>query len=414
MSPEELFTKVAPSVFVVSAIDPTGASIGFGSGVATGPNSIVTSKHVVTGAKLLLVKHRNGSWPGRITHMSPAFDLCQLEIEGLEASPVSVRESSSLVIGERVYAVGAPKGYELTISEGLVSGLRKQGAATTIQTTAPISHGSSGGGLFDCRAQLVGIITYFIRDGQSINFALPADLILDISQYPFREGTDKIEDTEQESPSLEDLASQRMKRDQYAEAIELLRKALELRPENDGSWASLGYCYKRVKLLEEAVEAYRKAVSLRPDSYFVWVSLADAYQSMDLNDQAIEACREAIRIKPDLNHAWIDLGRTYSKSGEHDRALEALREAIRLNPDFPFAWHSLGTAYVWKNQFDQALPAMQQAVRLDPDNAIYWLFLGAVYHNLKDEKNVRRVYERLRELDPRRAKEFHDTHMRNR
>jgi S1-C subfamily serine protease len=50
-------------------------------------------------------------------------------------------------IGERVYAIGAPEGLELTLSDGLVSGFRHRNGQRVIQNTAPISHGSSGGGL---------------------------------------------------------------------------------------------------------------------------------------------------------------------------------------------------------------------------------------------------------------------------
>jgi hypothetical protein len=79
--------------------------------------------------------------------------------------------------GQRVYAIGSPQGLELTISEGIVSALRKVEEGTVIQTTAPISPGSSGGGLFDLSGHLIGIMTFQHRYGQNLNFALPADWI---------------------------------------------------------------------------------------------------------------------------------------------------------------------------------------------------------------------------------------------
>jgi hypothetical protein len=82
-----------------------------------------------------------------------------------------------LRIGQRVYAIGAPQGLELTISEGIVSSLREVPGGSVIQTTAPISPGSSGGGLFDLSGRLVGIMTFQHRYGQNLNFALPADWI---------------------------------------------------------------------------------------------------------------------------------------------------------------------------------------------------------------------------------------------
>ena len=66
-------------------------------------------------------------------------------------------------MGEPVYAVGAPQGLELSLSEGIVSQLRG-GPPPLIQTTVAISEGSSGGGLFNAEAELVGITTFYLKD----------------------------------------------------------------------------------------------------------------------------------------------------------------------------------------------------------------------------------------------------------
>jgi hypothetical protein len=66
---------------------------------------------------------------------------------------------------------------ELTIADGLVSGIRQYGAFPLIQTSAPVSKGSSGGGLFDTSGRLVGITTGSLIGGQQINIAVVSDLI---------------------------------------------------------------------------------------------------------------------------------------------------------------------------------------------------------------------------------------------
>jgi hypothetical protein len=82
-------------------------------------------------------------------------------------------------VGEKVFAIGNPRALEVTLSEGLISGLRGEWAdgSHVVQTTAPISPGSSGGGLFDAEGRLVGITTFQRRDSQNLNFALPSDWI---------------------------------------------------------------------------------------------------------------------------------------------------------------------------------------------------------------------------------------------
>jgi serine protease Do len=82
-------------------------------------------------------------------------------------------------VGEPVYTLGSPVGLELTLANGILSGRREEGGRAYIQTTAPISPGSSGGGLFDAHGNLIGITTLAIVGkehlNQSLNFAIPAD-----------------------------------------------------------------------------------------------------------------------------------------------------------------------------------------------------------------------------------------------
>jgi S1-C subfamily serine protease len=85
-------------------------------------------------------------------------------------------------VGDPVYAVGAPQGLELSLSEGIISQLRGGGPHPIIQTTVAISPGSSGGGLFNAKGELVGITTFYLKDGQSLNFALPVEWIGEIAR----------------------------------------------------------------------------------------------------------------------------------------------------------------------------------------------------------------------------------------
>jgi S1-C subfamily serine protease len=77
-------------------------------------------------------------------------------------------------VGERAYSVGTPSGLEQTLGEGLISGLREDKGIKLVQTSAPISPGSSGGGLFDASGNLIGITTFMLRETQSLNFAIAA------------------------------------------------------------------------------------------------------------------------------------------------------------------------------------------------------------------------------------------------
>lgn len=110
---------------------------------------------------------------------SPVFPP---KISGLWAIPAETRNAAEMLIAEQVYAVGAPRGLDFSISGGLVSQLREEAgsAAPLIQTDTAISPGSSGGGLFDTKGRLVGLTTFGYRDSEGLNFAVPIEWALEL------------------------------------------------------------------------------------------------------------------------------------------------------------------------------------------------------------------------------------------
>ena len=104
-------------------------------------------------------------------------DVCIIRVSGGELLPVTnTRRFDDLKIGELVYAIGSPAGLENSISQGIISGKRNVKGQQWIQTTAAISPGSSGGGLFDKDGNLIGITTFKFsgESDEALNFAAPA------------------------------------------------------------------------------------------------------------------------------------------------------------------------------------------------------------------------------------------------
>jgi len=176
-TPEQVFQRVSRSVVVVEVFDGNRNRVSQGSGVVVSRGYVITNRHVVERGNVIRVRQSGFSYDAKVQYADREYDLCGLNVNGLPAEPVTLRSVNNLVVGQRVYAIGAPQGLELSMSEGLVSSLRPIGGSLNIQTTAAISHGSSGGGLFDRDGFLVGITTFVLKDGQNLNFALPADLI---------------------------------------------------------------------------------------------------------------------------------------------------------------------------------------------------------------------------------------------
>ncbi|WP_423907018.1 trypsin-like peptidase domain-containing protein [Candidatus Spongiihabitans sp.] len=178
---ERVFENAWRSVVVVHNGD------GQGSGVIIRPNIVATNCHVVdAGDRIVVYKADNrradtdSAFAATISHSDEDKDFCLLDVDGLWGVPITVRKYGTLKVGEDVYGLGAPHGYDLSISSGIVSQLRSNDGNRYIQTDAAISPGSSGGGLFDSEGSLVGIMTSKITNKgvEGIGFAIPADLAL--------------------------------------------------------------------------------------------------------------------------------------------------------------------------------------------------------------------------------------------
>jgi S1-C subfamily serine protease len=183
LTPEELYTRLSPSIWFVYGMDSSEKRVSQGSGVVIGPQRVVTNCHVIRGASTVFIRKENVLYIAKVEYRDPARDLCQLQVANLNAPSVEVGTSKDVRVGQKVFALGNPQGFEVSLSDGLVSALRgPDGKESIIQTTAPISQGSSGGGLFNEDGKLVGITTLQSRTGQNLNFAIPGEWVTELAQ----------------------------------------------------------------------------------------------------------------------------------------------------------------------------------------------------------------------------------------
>jgi len=179
---DQVFAEVSQSIVRIVVMDESNNPIGGGSGVVTARATVITNCHVALKGPIIEVRAGKDSFPATVALADETYDLCQLTVAGGFSAPaVEVGNLQYVRTGQKVFAIGAPQGLDLTISEGIVSSLRETSLGKIIQTTAPISPGSSGGGLFNISGQLIGITTFQHRTGQNLNFAVPADWIADMS-----------------------------------------------------------------------------------------------------------------------------------------------------------------------------------------------------------------------------------------
>lgn len=179
---QQIFERVSPSIVVIKTGNSQGSGVVFSvSNTGLTPTTfILTNCHVVKDATQVTVE-RLGKKATAIVRVCDADrDMAVVALGG--ALPALQIRGTPLNVGEPAFAVGAPQGLELSISQGIVSQLRKTdlGNDPMIQTTAAISQGSSGGGLFDSEGRLIGLTTLYYKDGQSLNFAVPISFVTNL------------------------------------------------------------------------------------------------------------------------------------------------------------------------------------------------------------------------------------------
>jgi hypothetical protein len=358
-SASQVFKLVSPSVFVVEALDWKSEVTAFGGGVSVAKSLVVTNCHVVQGSWAVRVKQGEREWVAidMGDYYDSERDLCMLHVRGLNAPTVSIRASSSLQVGETAYAIGAPEGLELSVSEGIISALRGCGEcedAKLIQTTAAVSPGSSGGGLFDSSARLIGITSFRIEEGQNLNFALPGEWVRAVTN---KDSAIAIIDDE----AVPDLDA-----GDVSSAVEKVREAADR---------------------DHAAYAYF-------DLAAQWLANAGDIEG------AIEECREWLRAE---SESPLDSGTASESAAAHDclgkmlgkkhddgAARAEFREAIRLDPQA--APQHTAFADFLKSEGDASQASLEEA------QADYCL--GRSSETLGDLEGALAKYKEAHELDP--------------
>jgi serine protease Do len=182
LSAVDFFKQTAPSIYLIVAAKDEDAlkhhkDVYEGSAVAISPTLALTNCHIVNKrTTLILIQKKDKDTAVTVVASDPKTDRCIIAAQTMKLHPISgVRSYRDIAVGEKVFTIGNPSGLTATLSEGIVSGLRTQRGVRYVQTSAPISPGSSGGGLFDERGNLLGITSFKIEDAENLNFAIAAE-----------------------------------------------------------------------------------------------------------------------------------------------------------------------------------------------------------------------------------------------
>lgn len=328
-TPEQIFQQASQSVVVINAFDVDGNPLNQGGGVVTAREVVTTNCHVIEGAASLEVLHRQQTYAANPSVANEERDLCQIRVTRLAAPRVTLN-TGRLRVGQRVYAIGAPEGLELTLTEGLISSLREFEGSQYIQTSAGISQGSSGGGLFDTEGRLIGITAFFVGEGPNLNFAAPAAWIVELERGG-RAAAGGGGQEPAEAQWARRVGEARAKKD-WPTVVSLSQQWVRVMPRSARAWRELGDAYAVTNRPRRAIPAYQQAVRYDGASFDAWHNLGWTYLALNQYDRAIEAIEEALRIKPGHARATYNLGAAYYGQGLRDKVQQVHAQLRKLDP----------------------------------------------------------------------------------
>lgn len=167
---------------VVTLIGPEGLGSAF---LLSQDGLALTNRHVVDGldaadAEPLRARFPDGSEvPARVMRTSRSVDAALVQILCEEPCTTLAVSSTEPGLGDDVYVVGSPRGFDFSVSRGIVSSVRFLDGATHIQTDAAVNPGNSGGPMLDAsNGEVVGVITFLITESEGLNFAIAIQDVL--------------------------------------------------------------------------------------------------------------------------------------------------------------------------------------------------------------------------------------------
>jgi len=294
LSAQEIAATTRPAVVTVEALSE-GQSIGFGSGFFIGQDGVlITNLHVVQDAHELQVTLDSGEIYDNVFFLArdDRRDLVILKIPATNVPTIEVGDDRLAAVGDPVYVLGNPLGFQGTFSDGILSSKRVEDGVNYLQITAPISEGSSGGPVMNQRGEAIGVATLTIVDGQNLNLAVPARygsgmLTVGNAPVPFRDVASDFVSIDSDlggfgaavEPATGDSISEFDEMEPWEQQVLLQVEAVVALAEEHGLvWLDDGFTYDEIELNE--IGSF--SVWLHQGSYMATAVCDDDCDDLDL------------------------------------------------------------------------------------------------------------------------------------
>ncbi len=190
------------------------------------------------------------------------------------------------------------------------------------------------------------------------------------------------------------------------EAVQLISRALKLKPGDAQAHANIGLAYQRMGNLELAERHLRESIGLDANKPVVWNSLGNVLREKGQAGDAVRAYESTLKVNGNYPECWANLSKALVDLGKYEQAFQAVSRALQIDPTVPDYHNQIAEVYRKSSKFDLAISAYKKSLELDP--ALYESMLGlaTVYRESEDSESALAVLNQLIEREPRHAKAY--------
>lgn len=187
---------------------------------------------------------------------------------------------------------------------------------------------------------------------------------------------------------------------QLPQAIEHLRKALQIEPGYVMAHNSMGIALSRLGNLDLAIKHFEYALKIEPQNSQALNSLGITVQTKGRLDLAESYFRKAIAADPKFATAYSNLGNVMQLKGDTDQAIDYYKKSLALLPNVVKGHYNLGGLLLMQGKDTPALEQFKQALNIDPDYAKAHLAMGSIYQNRSEYNKAIEHYQKTLKFDP--------------
>lgn len=393
-----------------------------GSGFIFSEDGLIgTNYHVVDGIDSLLVKTSDGKfYDAELLIIDEKNDMAILRIKnanGTKFPTIHFGNSDALKVGQEVFAIGSPLGYEYTISQGIVAGIRENEKVSftdpvtympieksfekVIQITAAISPGNSGGALFNRRGEVIGITTYTYTGYGNLNFAIAINSFVNFMNSVDLANIDNNEDAKRKREESLYFSNLRLANNYKSEATynwiyvkqrDTMRTVDTFVVKQDSIARQNFY---------KAETFYYKCINIAPDSFDVYRELMDLYvycESFSRAENLYDTIKVRFQSDSLLGLLSSSLANAYTTNKEYHKALDFYSKMSAKDTNDVYLRFQIASIYEKMKKYERAVKEYKKILKKDPTYTQAYVRLGAVYYeNLNNNQEAKKYLERALE-----------------